>query len=81
MNGSGRPVIGITPIVIADVLEQLPEQHGEHAGAQVGAEHVAGQVGDPPDPHSGRSTNRPRMTAQPTSPNCSPTAENGKSAH
>ena len=63
-----------------DVLEHLPEQHREHAGAEVRAEHVARQVGDAPDAHEHDDEQRTAATAQPTRPNCSPTAANGKSA-
>ena len=80
MNGIGRPVTGISPMVIADVLEHLPQHHREHAGTDVGAQHVLRQVGDAPDPQQ-QQGEQADQTPQPSRPNCSPIAENGKSAH
>ena len=40
-NGIGKPGDRHDAERHPDVLEQLPEQHREHAGAQVGAEQVA----------------------------------------
>ena len=49
MNGNGKPVIGINPMLMAMFWNICHRHHGEDPGTQVCAEHVARQPGNPPD--------------------------------
>ena len=80
MNGIGRPVIGITPTVIATFWNTC---HSSivNTPAQMYVPSRSRDRWAMRQMRSSTTTNRPMTTAQPTSPNCSPIAENGKSAH